>query len=125
MQAGGSAKGRTMIVATEERDKGSCESARVNVGDENTSAIVLNDVRQTAGVERDHRRLAELGLDSDESKAFANGWNDERRGIPIELREARLRQSAMPTNATGNPECLGKRRKRFSILAVANDVERE
>ena len=123
MQAGSGAERRTMIVPTEERDKGGSERACVDVLNEDACAIVLDDIRQPTGVERDNRRFAELRFDGDEPETFANRRNDERGGLLVKGSKTRLRQGTVPTNAIGNPQSLGESREGFTIFTVADDVE--
>ncbi len=51
---------------------------------------------QSARVERDDRRLAQLRFDGDEAEPFIDRRNDERGGAPIEVDELGLRQRSEP-----------------------------
>src|SRR6185295_3636889 len=52
--------------------------------DQQPSLVVLNYIAQTAGVEGNHRRLAQQRFHGDESKTFIHRWNDDCAGALIE-----------------------------------------
>ena len=125
MHAAGGAERCATVLALEQRHDRGGESTGADLGHENAGAIVLHDVRQSAGLERDDRRLAKLCLYRDETQTLADRRYDERGGRAVKVGQAPLWQRTVPPHAIANTECTCESFQRFAILAIANDVERD